>query len=262
MNRPRRRESTLAGRVAVMSYDARVDALEVEIGQSATHDMDEVVDDMFVFFDREQLGRLVAVHALSPSLGRSEAWRGVLEDYVGPTVMRAYQQAAAAAAAVDRTKVEIPPEEWEALRTIAWPRAHRALRVKQDSEPLPESATDAGQRASSTPRTFTAQASWSFAMRGEGDAAALPAVNLELPEAFARSAGVGDICFARFTTPTSLELKVDVLPHQAPRLEAVAADPASRSAPFVVEGREAVARLELLHPFHGAAVVVRFSRTT
>jgi hypothetical protein len=197
--------------------------------------------------------------ALSPSLGRSEAWRGVLEDYVGHTVMRAYEAAVRAAAPLERSELEIPQEEWDALHTISWRRAHRALRAKQGSEALPEPSKI--EQPVRRLRAFTAQGSWALAMRGDGDATALPATNLELPEPFARDAGVGDICFARFTTPTWLELKVDLLPGQVPRLEAIAANPASRPAPFVAEGREAVARLELLHPFDGASVVVRFSRT-
>jgi hypothetical protein len=215
----------------LLRYDAAVDALTVHVGRADELDIDEVVEDMLVFFDAREAGRLVAVEVLSASLGRNPGWRAVARDYLGDTISAEYETLARAPVTVSGRDIALPRDEWEEL-AWRWLVGHRYARAKLGLEPLrepdrPGAALRAGQGCTI----------WAPVPR-VGDAPAVAALPVELAEA----AGVAPALEVRRVDSGVLELRAQ-LAAEEPRLEIEAATPAYGRARFERSGDLAVARL-------------------
>lgn len=164
---------------AILDYDAGLGTLTVTLGSAQYLDVDEVVDDVALFFDGELLGRLVKLQALFPAEGGS-SMRTAITDCLGPTVGRLGLALVAGEEDAIAVEVKMPRREWTRLRAAQWPALHHSYRSSYGLPALQLARTPvAGRDADGDALLVVATP----------DAGRGPAV-VELPSPFAIAAGV------------------------------------------------------------------------
>lgn len=122
---------------ALLSWDALTDELSVQFAPSPRDvDFSEPYEDVFVTFDRSELGRLVGLHASGVSQGRPEAWRRLLMAQLGLSLRRRLYHAVREGRSLRAVDVQLAAGEPQHLHWI-WAATHADIRRQQQQPPLP-----------------------------------------------------------------------------------------------------------------------------